>query len=80
MVRLYNKYGWWLIQMVFLIASTAFLILGVMILVASYRMQDPFTFLMLFFASNFIILISGALVFVFLYRMYAVYQKLRSDS
>jgi hypothetical protein len=38
-------------------------------LIVSYSLNDPFTFIMTFFSSSFIILISGTLLFVFVYKM-----------
>jgi len=42
---------------------------------AAYRLDDPFSFILTFFASNFIILISATLIFVFIYRMKVFYTK-----
>ena len=55
-----------------------FLYYGVELLISSYRLNDPYTFIMTFFASNFIILISAALVFGFAYRMVTVYRQLKN--
>jgi hypothetical protein len=51
------------------IVSILFLLFGVHILIAAYRLNDPFSFIMTFFASNFIILISGAGAAGFLIRL-----------
>ena len=45
------------------------MIFGILILVSSYRLNEPYLFIMTFFASNFMILISATLVFIFAYRM-----------
>lgn len=43
-----------------------FLLFGIQVLVAAYRLKDPFSFVLTFFASNLIILVSAvALVGVF---------------
>jgi len=66
---------WWIRQLVLILLGSFFLYYGVKLLIASYELNDPFTFLMTFFASNFIILISAALVVGFAYRMVAVYRQ-----
>ncbi len=52
---------WW-IQVFFLGAGVFFLLFGVHVLVLAYRLEDPFFFVMTFFASNLIILISATIV------------------
>jgi hypothetical protein len=44
-----------------LLISLFFLLFGVHVLISAYRVNDPFVFVMTFFASNFIILISAAI-------------------
>jgi len=44
-----------------LLVSIFFLLFGVNVLISAYRVNDPFVFVMTFFASNFIILISAAI-------------------
>ncbi len=61
--------------------STFFVYFGIRVLISAYRHKDPFTFLMTFFAANFIILISATLLVCFLYRMWAGWRKTEhSDS
>jgi hypothetical protein len=69
---------WWIRQIVLILLGSFFLYFGVELLISSYGLNDPYTFLMTFFASNFIILISAALVFCFVYRMVAVYRQLKN--
>ena len=72
---------WWLRQIVLISISAFFLYYGIRLLISAYELKDPFTFLMTFFASNFIILISGALMIGFAYRMITAYRQSRnSDS
>lgn len=52
-----------------LVLSVFFLLFGIHVLVASYRLNDPFSFILTFFASNLIILISGAGAAGFLIRL-----------
>ena len=74
---------WWLRQIILILLALFFLYYGVELLISSYGLKDPYTFLMTFFASNFIILISATLIFSFAYRMVAVYRhskkKVNSD-
>ncbi len=45
------------------------MLFGVHVLVAAYQVNDPYTFILTFFASNFIILFSAALMVGFILRM-----------
>jgi hypothetical protein len=72
---------WWIRQIVLISISAFFLYFGIRLLISAYEFNDPFTFLMTFFASNFIILISGTLAIGFIYRMITVYRLSKnSDS
>jgi ABC-type antimicrobial peptide transport system permease subunit len=62
---------WWTRQVVLVLLGCFFLIFGIHILVSSYKLEEPFSFILTFFASNFIILISLTLVIVFVYQMKA---------
>ncbi|NNG00099.1 MAG: hypothetical protein HKM93_12015 [Desulfobacteraceae bacterium] len=70
------RYLWWIGQGLLTAAGCFFIFFGISLLIASYKLDNPFTFIMTFFASNLIILISGALVAGFLFRLRAVYQEL----
>ena len=65
---------WWTRQVVLILVGAFFLYYGIELLISSYGLKEPYTFLMTFFASNFIILISAALIVGFAYRMVAVYR------
>ena len=65
---------WWTRQIVLILVGAFFLYYGIELLISSYELKEPYTFLMTFFASNFIILISAALIIGFAYRMVAVYR------
>ena len=72
---------WWLRQIILISVSAFFVYFGIRLLISAYELNDPFTFLMTFFASNFVILISGTLIIGFVYRMITVYrQSKNSDS
>ncbi len=58
------------LKMILLIlVSLFFLAVGIDLLISAYRLNDPFTFLMMFFASNLMILISAALCLGFVLRL-----------
>ncbi len=56
-------------ELLLTLLSGAFLIFGIQVLVAAYGLNDPFSFVMTFFASNFIILISLAVMIGLVWRM-----------
>ena len=71
---------WWIRQIVLVLMGSFFLYYGIELLISSYKLDDPYSFIMTFFASNFIILISAALVFGFVYRMIIVYRHLKKTD
>ncbi len=66
---------WWIIQVALLLSSFCFMIFGIDILLGSYALKDPFSFIMSFFAASFVILISLALALSFAIKMIRMYQK-----
>ncbi len=60
--------------MVLIIFAVFFMILGIQVLIFAYRLNDPFDFILSFFASNLMILISLVLAAGFVYRMFGVYR------
>jgi hypothetical protein len=60
---------WWIRHIVLILIGAFFLYYGIRLLIGSYDLNNPFVFIMTFFAANFIILISGTLIFGFAYRM-----------
>lgn len=73
----YFHHLWWIWQVVLVLASVFFMVFGIQILIKAYTLDDPFYFMMIFFASNLIILISAVLMAGFLYRMVGVFRLLR---
>ncbi|MBW2347271.1 MAG: hypothetical protein JRF59_05450 [Deltaproteobacteria bacterium] len=71
---------WWVRHVVFTLAGVFFLAFGIQVLVAAYRLREPFLFLMTFFASNLMILISAALLVVFLTRMIRKYLDIKKQQ
>lgn len=68
---------WWVKQIALVIIGGFYLYFGVHLLIAAYQMNNPFSFVLTFFASNFIILISGALLIGFIYRIILVFRNLK---
>jgi len=52
----------WIGHVLLLAAGTFFLLFGIYLLLCAYRLEDPFHFVMTFFASNLVILISATLM------------------
>jgi hypothetical protein len=71
---------WWIRQIVLISVSSFFLYFGIRLLISAYKHNDPFIFLMTFFASNFIILISGTLIIAFAYRMITAYKQSKNSD
>lgn len=65
---------WWVRQCLLVLIAVFFLFFGISLLAAAYKLDDPFSFIMTFFASNLIILISATLLVGFIYRMVVVYK------
>jgi len=71
------KYYWWPAQTILLLISLFFLIFGVDLLLGAYSLDDPFNFIMTFFAACLIILISLTLLMGFIIKMARVYKRIR---
>jgi uncharacterized Tic20 family protein len=52
-----------------------FILFGIDLLYTAYQITEPFSFVMTFFASNFIILISATLLFIFVLKIVAHIRK-----
>ena len=68
---------WWIRQIVLILIGCFFLVFGIQLLVAAYGLADPISFILTFFASNFVILISAALVAGFVYRVVTALRQNR---
>ena len=71
---------WWLRQLFLTFLGCFFLLFGINILIAAYKLKDPFNFMMTFFASNLMILISATLIIGFVYRMIIFYKNWKNDE
>ena len=74
------KYLWWIIQVLCLLISLFFIVFGIDLIRGAYGLNDPFSFIMTFFAASFIILISLTLALVFTIKMIRVYRRLRPSQ
>jgi Zn-dependent protease with chaperone function len=64
--------GWWLGQLLLTGLACFFLFFGISLLVASYGLGDPFSFIMTFFAASLMALISLVMVIGLVLRMWRV--------
>lgn len=60
----------WAGQLFLLLVGGYFLLFGIQLLVAAYRLNNPFWFIMTFFSANLIILISAVLLIAFFLRLF----------
>ncbi len=67
---------WWFVQIILTLASVFFLVFGIDLVIGSYTLADPYSFIMTFFAASFIILISIALTASFIIKMIRVYRQI----
>jgi len=70
-----NDWFWWIRQITLTVIGCFFILFGVYILIASYSLNDPASFILAFFASNLMILISAVLVVGFIRRMCTAFRK-----
>jgi len=71
---------WWIRHIVLILIGSFFLYYGIQLLIGSYDLNDPFVFIMTFFAANFIILISATLIFGFAYRMVTALRQSKKNE
>ncbi len=64
--------------MLLVAVSAFFLFFGWDLLMAAYQLKDPFSFIMTFFAANFILLISLTLGLSFVIKMVRVYKRIQN--
>ena len=71
---------WWVRQAILVLVGFLFLGFGILMLISAYKLKDPYSFIMAFFASNLMILISATLVLGFVLRMVKVYRLSRDNE
>jgi hypothetical protein len=70
----------WIRQIALIFMGCFFLAFGIHLLISAYRLDNPFWFIMTFFASNLIILISAALLVGFVVRLFASSTNARDSG
>ena len=75
-----NPVPWWLIQVALALVALFFIIFGVNLLYVAYQITDPFSFIMTFFASNFMILISLTLFISFILKMVGMFRRAKDKQ
>ena len=70
----------WAPHAVFTLIAIFFIFFGIDLLYMAYQINDTFSFVMTFFASNLIILISAALLLGFIFKIVATIRKERQEK
>jgi len=78
--KVYFKYFWWIWQIILILLSGFFFVLGIGVCVYSYRLTNPYEFILSFFASNLIIMISAVVLAGIVYRMFGVYRLIHQKE
>jgi hypothetical protein len=71
---------WWIRQILLILLGCFFIGFGILMLISAYKLDDPYSFIMAFFAANFMILISAVLVLGFVLRMVKVFRQSREND
>ena len=74
------KYTWWIFQILMSAVCCFFFVFGIDLLISAYQLKDPFSFIMTFFSSSFIILISLTLFISFIIKMVRVYRQIKEEN
>ena len=71
----------WLVGQTGLVLTAVFFFyFGIQVLLSAFALKEPFSFILTFFASNFIILISATLLAGFLIRINAFFKGRKKGS
>ncbi|RLB27492.1 MAG: hypothetical protein DRG66_05310 [Deltaproteobacteria bacterium] len=71
---------WWATQIILALVAIFFILFGIDLLYMAYQINDPFSFIMTFFASNFIILISATLLLSFILKIVTYIKKTKEKE
>ena len=63
-----------------LLISLFFITFGVLLLISAYALNNPFEFIITFFAASFIILISAALCLGFVMQLIRLFKPVKSEN
>ena len=61
---------WWIKYIIVCLLSGFFLLFGIQVLIAAWKLKNPYEFFIYFISSSSIIVISAALFFGIIYRMF----------
>jgi len=75
-----NPISWWISQIILFVVAIFFIIFGIDLLYTAYQLNEPFSFIMTFFASNLIILISATLLFIFVWNVVRYIKRTREKE
>jgi nitrogen fixation/metabolism regulation signal transduction histidine kinase len=75
-----NPITWWISQIILFVVAIFFIIFGIDLLYTAYQLNEPFSFIMTFFASNLIILISATLLFIFVWNVVRYIKRTREKE
>ncbi len=70
---------WWVRQLLLILVGCFFLVFGILMLISAYKLGNPYSFIMAFFASNLMILISATLVLGFVLRMVKAFRLSKNN-
>ncbi len=65
----------WISHTILALIALFFIVFGIDLLYTAYQINEPFSFIMTFFASNLIILISAALLLHFILKIVTYIKK-----
>ena len=65
---------WWAVQIALSLLCSFFILFGISLLVAAYRLDNPAWFVMTFFSASLIILISGTLLLGIVVKVVASFK------
>jgi TRAP-type C4-dicarboxylate transport system permease small subunit len=74
------KYSWWFLQVIMIFISIFFTIFGIDLIIGAYSINNPFTFIMIFFSASLIILISLTLLLGFIIKIVRMYKYLKKEN
>jgi len=75
-----KTYQWLATQIVLALIAIFFILFGINLLYMAYQITEPFSFIMTFFASNFIILISVTLLITFVLKIVTNIRKSKAKE
>jgi len=72
--------GWWIVQILLTGVAGFFAFFGASLLIASYGLGDPFSFIMTFFAASLMTMISIVMIIGLVLRMWRMARPRQRDN